>query len=115
MTRTQSIVAPLVAAGLILSGAAVARAEEMPVHAVEMDGKVIRPAQLVVAAGKPFALALTNIASQAVEFECASLYKEKVLPANAKAKLVFRKLSAGEYECFDDFNPDGGKLRLIAK
>jgi hypothetical protein len=94
-------------------GRAVA-AEEMPLFRIVMNGPTITPARLDVPANTPFKLEITNAGTAPAEFESLSLHKEKVLAAGATSSLVFRRLAPGEYDFFDDFNPEA-KAILVAR
>lgn len=91
-----------------------AGAEDMPVFRIEMKDGAISPARLTVPADKPFKLDIHNLGSTPAEFESLALHKEKVLPAESSATMVFRRLSPGEYDFFDDFHP-GAKAVLVAE
>ncbi len=94
--------------------AAPAAAEDMPAFRIEMTDGTISPARLKVPADRPFRLDIHNLGKTPAEFESLTLHKEKVLPAESSATMVFRKLSAGEYDFFDDFHPDA-KAVLVAE
>ena len=91
-----------------------AHAEDMPVFRIEMKDGTISPSRLKVPAGKPFKLEIHNLGKTPAEFESLTLHKEKVLPAETSSAMVFRKLSAGEYDFFDDFHPEA-KAVLVAE
>ncbi|CAH2600768.1 putative exported protein [Rhodovastum atsumiense] len=97
-----------------LAAAPVARADEMPVFRIIMKDGTIEPTRLEVPANQPFKLEISNTGVSPVEFESASLHKEKVLIGGATSSLVFRRLAPGEYDFFDDFHPDA-KAVLIAR
>jgi hypothetical protein len=99
---------------MLILAAPVLAAEDMPVfHIVLKDGS-ISPTRLVVPAGKPFKLEISNTGTTPAEFESQSLHKERVLAAGATSSLVFRRLEAGEYDFFDDFHPSARAV-LVAQ
>jgi len=89
-------------------------AEDMPEFRIEMTDGVIKPARLTVPANRPFRLDIHNRGKTPAEFESLVLHKEKVLPAETNVTMVFRKLSPGEYDFFDDFHPEA-KAVLVAE
>jgi len=89
-------------------------AEEMPFFRIVMNGSTITPKRLDVPANTPFKLEITNAGTAPAEFESLSLHKEKVLAAGTTSSLVFRRLAPGEYDFFDDFNPEA-KAVLVAR
>ncbi len=99
---------------LVLPAARAVAAEEMPSFRIVMNGASITPARLDVPADLPFKLEITNAGSAPAEFESVALHKEKVLAAGTTSSLVFRRLAPGEYDFFDDFNPDA-KAVLVAR
>ncbi|MBS0643412.1 MAG: cupredoxin domain-containing protein [Acetobacteraceae bacterium] len=91
-----------------------AGAEDMPEFRIEMKDGAITPTRLKVPANKPFRLEIHNLGKTPAEFESLALHKEKVLAAESSATMVFRKLSPGEYDFFDDFHPEA-KAVLVAE
>ncbi|WP_342162380.1 cupredoxin domain-containing protein [Methylobacterium sp. SD21] len=110
-----SVIRPLtLAALLLLSSGASARADDMPVIKVEMRDGVILPAIIEVPANTRFKLEISNTGQSPVEFESLELKREKALAAGSTSSIVFRTIEAGSYDVFDDFHPDA-KAKLVAK
>lgn len=99
---------------LLLSGGAVARADDMPVIKVEMRDGAILPAIIEVPANTRFKLEISNTGQSPAEFESLELKREKALAAGSTSAIVFRTLEAGSYDVFDDFHPEA-KAKLVAK
>lgn len=98
----------------VLSAAASARAEEMPVVKVEMRDGVIIPSVIEVPAKTRFKLEISNTGTSPVEFESLDLKREKVLAAGVTSAIVFRTIDPGTYDVFDDFHPEA-RATLVAK
>lgn len=111
----------LVAIGLLLclvgavAGPGPARAADPLTFQVEIKDGTITPGRIEVPADTPFRLEIYNAGARVAEFESNELHREKVMTPKSRTSLVFRKLSAGEYVFFDDFDPDGGKMLLVVK
>ena len=86
----------------------------MPVFKVEMKDGSIVPARIEVPAETRFKIEIHNTGTTPVEFESTALKREKAVAAGDVVALVFRSVSAGEYDIFDDFHPDA-KAVLVAK
>lgn len=110
MSRRRSVLA--LAVGLLAARGAAA--QDMPEFRIEMKDGTITPRRLKVPANRPFRLEIHNLGKTPAEFESLALHKEKVLAAESAATMVFRKLSPGEYDFFDDFHPEA-KAVLVAE
>ena len=86
----------------------------MPVIKVEMRDGVIVPTRIEVPANTRFKIEIHNTGETPVEFESAALKREKAVAAKDVVALVFRSVSPGEYDIFDDFHPDA-KAVLVAR
>lgn len=102
---------PLLA--LLLAGTA--HAEALPVFRLELNDGQLKPARLVVPAGKRFKIEIFNRGKTPVEFESLQLRKEKVLAPGAQSFVVFNPLSAGEYKFFDEFHMATAQGVLVVK
>lgn len=89
-----------------LALASSAFADEMQVIDVEIKDGTITPQRIEVSSKAPVKLMIQNTGQTAAEFESLRLRKEKVLAPGAKSFVVFRKLSPGEYEFYDEFHMD---------
>ncbi len=83
--------------------------------ALEMaDGK-LTPMRLVVPAGKPFKLVVTNAGTGTAEFESKSLHKEKVIAPKATVTISVRALAKGDYDVFDENRPEAAAGVIVAE
>jgi uncharacterized cupredoxin-like copper-binding protein len=108
--------AAVVASALVLGLAAAPHAfAEDASFAIEMaDGK-LTPTRLVVPAGKPFKLVVTNAGSGSAEFESKSLHKEKVIAPKASITISVKALTKGEYDFFDEHQPSAAPGVIVAE
>jgi hypothetical protein len=111
----RDVTVALLAALILLFGAAMTRAEEEPVFTIEFKDGTVVPQRLEVPANRRFQLNLVNAGDTPAEFESNELRKEKILAPKTTSILVFRTLDPGEYPFTDDFHPDAPKAVLIAK
>lgn len=86
----------------------------MPVFSVEMRDGTIVPNRIEVPANTRFKIEIRNTGTSPVEFESAALKREKAVAAGDVVALVFRSVSPGEYDVFDDFHPDARAV-LVAR
>ncbi|HET8876789.1 MAG TPA: cupredoxin domain-containing protein [Casimicrobiaceae bacterium] len=106
--------AMLLAAALLAAGVA-AGAEPMRVYSLSARDGVFAPATIEVPAGTRFKIEIVNAGSGPIEFESRDLRQEKVLAAGARSSVVINGLKPGSYTFFDEFHPDTGKGRIVAK
>jgi hypothetical protein len=92
-----------------------ARADEMPVVAIEMKDGAITPLRLEVPANRTFKIELRNSGTTPAEFESLELHREKVLAPHSSSFIVIKSLEPGEYKFFDDFHPDAPQAVLVAR
>lgn len=98
---------------LLMAGQAIA--DDMPTFKVLMkDGKII-PATVEVPASTRFRLEIKNEGPGAAEFESIELKKELVLAPGVTRNMVFFPMKPGTYKFFDDFHPETGQARIVAK
>lgn len=91
------------------------RADELPTYAIVLRGGRIEPASLEVPAGRRIKLTLLNEGPGPCEFESLELRVEKVLAPGARSFVVIAPLRPGSYRFVDEFHPETGALRLVAK
>ncbi|MEY4592099.1 MAG: hypothetical protein RIR18_994 [Pseudomonadota bacterium] len=92
-----------------------AMADEMPTYKLLMkDGRIL-PETLEVVAGVRFRLEVKNEGPGSAEFESLELKKELVLAPGVTRTLVFFPMKPGSYKFFDDFHPETGQGRIVAK
>lgn len=94
---------------------AAARADEMPVFAIEMKDGAITPPRLEVPANRTFKIELRNSGATPAEFESLELHREKVLAPQSSSFIVIKSLAPGEYKFFDDFHPNAPQALLVAR
>jgi hypothetical protein len=100
--------------GLFL-GSTGAFAQDMPTFKLLVkDGRFI-PEIVEVPANTRFRLEVKNEGPGASEFESLELKKELVLAPGVTRNLVFFPMKPGSYKFFDDFHPDTGQGRIVAK
>jgi hypothetical protein len=113
---TRSGYSAAIVLSLAVAGAAPpALADEMPSFRIEFKDGTIAPMRLDVPAGTPFKIELHNTGKSAAEFESVEMHREKVISPESSTFLVIRRLDAGEYKFFDDFNPDAPPALIVAK
>lgn len=98
---------------LLTSGAAVA--DDMPTFKLLMKDGRFFPEMLEVPANTRFRLEVKNEGPGATEFESLELKKELVLAPGVTRNLVFFPMKPGSYKFFDDFHPETGQGRIVAK
>ena len=100
--------------GLFLASTVV-QADDMPTYKVLMKDGRIYPEAVEVTANVRFRLEVKNEGPGAAEFESLELKKELVLAPGVTRTMVFFPLKPGTYKFFDDFHPETGQGRIIAK
>src|SRR5574343_506641 len=91
------------------------RTDDMTTYKVLMKGGRIFPDTVEVAANTRFSLEITNEGPGAAEFESIELKKELVLAPGVTRTMVFFPMKPGTYKFFDDFHPESGQARIVAK
>ena len=66
-------------------------------------------------AGRKIELTVYNQDKTAEEFESPDLKREKLIPGNAKIKIILAPLRAGEYKFFGEFFSETAQGKLIVK
>ncbi|WP_295008547.1 cupredoxin domain-containing protein [uncultured Dechloromonas sp.] len=103
------------AALALLLAAGCAFADDMPTFKVLMKNGHIIPEAVEVPANTRFRLEVKNEGPGAAEFESLELKKELVLAPGVTRTMVFFPLKPGSYKFFDDFHPETGQARIVAK
>jgi len=93
----------------------VALADDMPTFKVLMKDGRIFPNTVEVPANTRFRLEIRNEGPGAAEFESLELRKELVLAPGITRNMVFFPMKPGSYKFFDDFHPETGQARIVAK
>ena len=104
---------PLLFGLFLASGTALA--ENMPTFQLLMKEGRFYPETIEVPANLRFRLEVKNEGPGAAEFESLELKKELVLAPGVTRSLVFFPMQPGSYKFFDDFHPETGQGRIIAK
>lgn len=94
--------------------AAVARSEE-PAPEIRLTDGRYQPSELVVQAGTPFTVRVTNASEAVIEFESFELHRERVVQPGETIVVRFPAISAGSYSFFDDFHSDVPRGAIVAK
>ncbi|MCE1181443.1 MAG: cupredoxin domain-containing protein [Rhodocyclales bacterium] len=90
-------------------------ADDMPTFKVLMKDGRIQPDAVEVPANTRFRLEIKNEGPGAAEFESLELKKELVLAPGVTRTMVFFPLKPGTYKFFDDFHPETGQAKIVAK
>lgn len=104
----------LLLGGALLAGVAFA-ADPLPVFRLEARDGVFAPGTIAVPAGTRFKIDIVNAGVTPIEFESRDLRQEKVLAGGARSSVVVNGLTPGTYTFFDEFHPDTGKGRIVAR
>lgn len=91
-----------------------ARAADPEVALIIQDNRFI-PEEIMVKAGAPFVLAITNKDATAEEFESKELRIEKIVPAGKTVKVRIRALNPGTYPFFGEYHEKTAKGRIVAE
>lgn len=100
---------------VLASASTTALADDMPTFKLLMKGGRFHPETLEVPAATRFRLEVTNAGPGATEFESLELKKELVLAPGVTRNLVFFPMKPGTYKFFDDFHPETGQGRIVAR
>ncbi len=79
------------------------------------SGGNFEPLRLVVAAGAPFKIKVTNGEKVPVEFESFELHRERIVQPGETITVNMPALAAGSYKFFDDFNDKTPQGEIVAK
>ena len=90
-------------------------ADELPTYRLLIKGGRFIPESIDVPSNTRFRLEVKNEGPGASEFESLELKKELVLAPGVTRSLVFFPMKPGTYKFFDDFHPDTGQGRIVAK
>lgn len=83
-------------------------------YMMEMHGSGFAPQKLEVPAGQKIHLTVKNTGTDESEFESYPLDQEHKIESGESADMYIGPLEPGEYEVFDDNNPDA-KGSIVAK
>ena len=93
----------------------VALAADLPTFKVLMKDGRIFPNTVEVPSNTRFRLEIRNEGPGAAEFESLELKKELVLAPGVTRNMIFFPLKPGSYKFFDDFHPETGQAKIVAK
>ena len=99
----------------LLLTAGLAIADDLPTVKVLMKDGRIFPETVEVPANTRFRLEVKNEGPGAAEFESLELKKELVLAPGVTRTMVFFPMKPGTYKFFDDFHPETGQAKIVAK
>lgn len=103
----------LMLAGVLLTGAPPARAQEPASVSVSIRNHRFQPAEVQAPANVPIILRVKNLDSTPMEFESVSLRVEKVVTGNGEGIIRLRPLAPGRYNFFDDFNQQANGVLVV--
>ena len=104
----------VMASAFLVAGGALA-AEAPKEIAVSIEGNRFTPAEIMVPAGTPFVLVVTNKDKAPEEFESRELRIEKVIPAGKTVRIKVAGLKKGAYPFIGDFHSKTAQGRIIAE
>ena len=90
-------------------------ADDLPTYKVLMKDGRIFPETVEVPANTRFRLEVKNEGPGAAEFESIELKKELVLAPGVTRTMIFFPMKPGTYKFFDDFHPETGQAKIVAK
>lgn len=106
----------LVATALWLAaGAVLANAAEPSVFRLAARDGRFQPEILEVPAGQRFKIVVRNEGPGPIEFEMSSPFLERVLGPGGQSFVMIGPLKPGTYRFFDEFHPETGEGRIIAR
>jgi len=106
------------AAALALAAALLtplARADDMATYQILLKDHRFTPAEIYVAAGKPFVVEITNAGNAADEFEMLIPSIERTLVPGQHARVVIRPLGVGQFSFVGENDPDNEKGAFITE
>ena len=103
----------LVGVTVCIAGPA-AWAEDVATFKLTLKDHAFVPAEVKVAAGKPFKLMLHNSDSTPAEFESKTLKFEKVVAGSGEVTVNVRALKPGRYQFYDEYHEDQAVGYVIA-
>ena len=102
----------LIAVSMTLSLAA--QAQDLTIN-IAMKNHQFYPSLIKVPANQKLKLVVTNMDSNAEEFESASLGFEKIMAGGTRATFFVKPLKPGKYNFFGEFNPATMQGHIIAQ
>lgn len=94
--------------------AAAAYAENSTID-LRFENHRFAPERLVVPAGQPFVIKVSNASKQTIEFESFKLNREKVVQPGESVMVRLPALTPGTYDFYDDFHRDVPQGSIVAK
>ena len=88
-------------------------ADDLP--EIQLTNGRYEPSELIVPAGQPFKVRVSNRTDEAIEFESFELHRERVVPPGQTIEVSFPSLSPGSYEFFDDFHDSVEHGAIVVK
>ena len=90
-------------------------AEEQREFIIKIKHHHFVPSEIKVPAGKKIRLRVVNEDSTAEEFESFDLKREKIVPGNSEARIIFGPLKHGMYKFFGEFHEKTAQGIIIAE
>jgi hypothetical protein len=90
-------------------------ADDVPEFTIVIKDHTFQPAELVIPSGVKVRLVVDNQDATPEEFESHELNREKIIPANSKAKIYVGPLKAGAYPFFGEFNPKTAQGKILVR
>jgi hypothetical protein len=87
---------------------------QVPTFSLSIHDDQFVPKELQVPAGQKIELIVRNERTVTAEFESMELRREKIVPTGQQVSVFVGPLRPGDYEFFDDFNPQN-RGHLIAR
>ena len=104
----------LLSFSIILFATGTALFAQVPSFSLSIRDDQFVPKELQVPAGQKIELLVKNERTVTAEFESMELRREKIVPTGQQVSVFVGPLRPGDYEFFDDFNPQL-RGRLIAR
>ena len=82
---------------------------------IRFENHHFAPQTLMVPAGQPLSLKVTNASADTIEFESFTLHREKVIEPGQTITVHLPSLSPGAYDFYDDFHQEVPEGSLVAQ
>ena len=89
--------------------------DDIATYSIELKDHHFSPAEIHVAAGKPFIVTVTNNDSAPEEFEMLLPPLERVIRPGQQGKMRIKPLAAGRFPFFGENDPDSERGAFISE
>jgi plastocyanin len=113
--RPTLLVIGLIASIALLASVPALGADNPPEIKLTIEQHRFQPEEILVKAGAPFVLVITNKDATSEEFESKDLRLEKVIPAGKTIRLRLPALKPGTYGFFGEYHEATAKGRIVAE